>query len=89
MLSERQVQDVCLVYKGSLQCRYLDGDPDEFDKFYCKKKTPDKKVIDEMAAEFEAECAKNGTNPLDSPNALGDNCAGYTCFKDILQGYDV
>lgn len=89
MLSDRQTEDICLVYQGAKQCRYLDGDPDQYNKFYCRKKTSDKKVIDEMADEYLSECTKNGTDPLDGTNPIGDNCGGYLCFKDLVQGYDV
>lgn len=89
MLSERHTEDVCLVYQGAHQCRYLDGDQDDYDKFYCRKKTSDKKVIDEMAEEYIKECKKNGVDPHAGNQPIGDNCSGFVCFKDLVQGYDV
>ena len=89
MLSQRQVEDICLVYKGPAQCRYLEGDPNDHTKFYCRKFTPDRKIIDEVLDDHLRDCAKNGTDPQDGNNALGDNCKGFVCFKDKIQGYDV
>lgn len=89
MLSEAHKEDICLVYQGARQCRYLEGDDNDFDKHYCRKISPDKKTIDDMVDEHLAECAKNGVNPLDLQDPIGDNCSGFVCFKDLLQGYDV
>ena len=89
MLSDRQLEDICLVYQGARQCRYLDGDQDHYDKWYCRKKTPDRKVIDEMCEEYIQDSIKKGNDPMDGSHPIGDNCSGFVAFKDLLQGYDV
>lgn len=89
MLSERQVEDICLAYQGARQCRYLEGDPQDYTKFHCRKKTPDRSIIDEVVDDHIKQCAKNGTDPNDDDNAIGDNCSGFLPFKDIRQGYDL
>ena len=89
MLSERQLEDVCLRYQGARQCRYLDGDPENYDRFLCKKRSTYKKVIDEMSEEYIQDCRKNGVDPMTGDQSIGDNCSGYVLFKDLLQGYDV
>lgn len=89
MLSQKHLEDICLVYKGAFQCRYLDGDPDHYDKFYCRKKTSDKKILDDLCEDHIRECIKNGVDPDAGSQPIGNNCGGYTFFKDLLQGYDV
>jgi hypothetical protein len=88
-LTLKQVNDVCLIDGGHKECRYLEDDENMSGKFFCKKKSPDKKHIDDLVSEYLHECKVNGDDPIDGGVALGDNCGGYLCFKDIPQGYDV
>lgn len=83
MLSEKQLEHVCLLYGGHKQCRYLDGDTNDYTKWFCKKKTPIKDEIDEEVEFYR----KAGS--LDSSLPVGDNCDGFMNFKELLQGYDV
>lgn len=89
MLSKDQLKDVCMYGSGCNQCRYLDNDRTDTNKFVCKKKSPDATIIDEEIAEFISECKKTGDDPNDRGVALGDHCAGYLPLRDVLQGYDV
>lgn len=89
MLSLPQLEDVCLLYGGHKQCRFLDGDDNDYTKFYCKKKSAEAASINQDVDEFIAEAKKNGDDPRDYGQALGDNCSGYVKLNDVLQGYDV
>lgn len=88
-LSQRQVEDVCLLYKGADQCRYLEEDDTNYGKYICRKMTPDRAQIDDRVDKYIEECKKDGVDPNQNYYAIGDNCTGYRPFKDILQGYDV
>lgn len=90
MLSKRQIEDICLVYQGAHQCRYLEGDSTDYSKFYCRKRTPDRAVIDEVVDDHIKERIRLGKDPMTEDEAIGDNCSlGFLPFKDKLQGYDV
>lgn len=89
MLSLPQLNDICLLYGGSKQCRYLDGDENDYNKYYCKKQSPDAKHIDDLTEEYITEAKSEGRDPELGNVPLGDNCNGFLPFKDILQGYDV
>ena len=91
-LTQNQITDVCLFGCGSEECRYLDGDVDKNTGdmvFICKKKSLERKMIDEEVLEFETECKNKNINPLSLNSPLGDNCQGYLPMKDLPQGYDV
>jgi hypothetical protein len=89
MLSQRHTEDVCLLYQGSKQCRYLESDPYDYTKFYCRKLTGDRKILDELVEEHVQKCLDQGDNPADSNMAQGDHCSGFVYFKSMVQGYDV
>lgn len=90
-LTLKQLQDVCLLYGGSDQCRYLDEDVDDKGQVVsvCRKLSPQKKVIDEEIVDFLAEMKKNGQDPDKQGVPLGNNCQGYIVLKTKPQGYDV
>jgi hypothetical protein len=91
-LSQNHVTDICLFGCGNQECRYLDGEADQKTgnmTFICKKKSLERKMIDEEVAEQEADCKKNNINPLSIDAPMGDNCSGYLPMKTLLQGYDV
>lgn len=89
MLSLTQLNDVCLCHQGSKQCRYLDGDEFDYNKYYCKKQSTEAKHIDDLVDEYISDCKIENKNPDDGHVAIGDNCKGYLPLKDVLQGYDV
>lgn len=91
MLSKNQLTRVCQLWQGSKQCRYLDGDEHDYGKFYCKKLSPEKDIIDEEVMGFLKESKKQGINPQKSGNPLGTggSCQGFVVLKTKLQGYDV
>jgi hypothetical protein len=89
MLTLKQINDVCLYGRGAAQCRYLDGDDNDHTKFYCKKKSPDARHVDDLVQEYLDECNIDGEDPLEGGVPLNDGCAGYINFKNIPQGYDV
>lgn len=89
MLSDAQLQNVCLLYGGAKQCRFVEQDDYDWNKHYCKKKTPDKKDINKMAAEFVKEKKAQGIDPRSLGEPLGDNCLGFLPLTSLLQGYDV
>jgi len=86
MLSKNQVSKICMRGHGHLECRYLD---DAGHEFACKKKSVERKIIDEEVAEFIAECKAKGQNPKQQDVPLADNCQGYLPLSSLLQGYDI
>lgn len=90
-LTQKQLQDVCFLWGGSNQCRYLDEDQDDKGTVVhvCRKMSPNKQIIDEEVDEFYQDVNKNGQDPLKQGVPLGDNCRGYIVLKAKLQGYDV
>lgn len=90
-LSSKQVKDVCCLSCGHLQCKYLDEEVDANYKvvYLCRKKSPDKKIIDDEVSVYLADCKWNGDDPDSQGVPLGDNCPGYVVLKTKLQGYDV
>lgn len=89
MLSQNQLQNVCLLGRSSNECRYLSSDPMDWTKFICKKKSPEKKVIDEEVALFLKECKDKGVKPESVGEPIGNNCDGFLPLQNLLQGYDV
>lgn len=91
MLSQKQLSDVCMLHGGAQECRYLDGEPDANGNYQyrCKKKSSERKAVDEEVTEFLQECSAKGQNPHIMGFPLGDNCTGYLPFSSLPQGYDV
>ena len=89
MLSQKQLQNVCLLYSGNhKQCRYLVDDPKDW-KFYCvKHRKKDKARKDMEITAFIQDCKKKGIDPKSQQVALGDNCKGYPLLKHVEVGYD-
>ena len=88
MLTQNQINNVCLFGQDG-QCRYLDQDILDFSKFICKKKSHEKKIIDEEVEEFLKECKDKKINPTTAGQPIGDNCRGYLPLQVMPQGYDV
>lgn len=90
-LTNKQLNNVCLVSGGHLQCRYLDEDLDDNDNvvYVCKKLSPDRKIIDDELVDFMNDMKKSGQDPTTQNAPLGDNCAGFVVLKTKPQGYDV
>lgn len=89
MLSIKHVTNVCLLNGGIKQCRYLEGDEYDDRIYYCKKMTPEKKMIDVDVEELRQEFIDKHKDIRTTGYALGDNCSGYPLLKEMLQGYDV
>lgn len=87
-LTQKHVQNVCL-WQQDGQCRFLDQDAFDYMKFICKKKSPEKKVIEEEVDEFLKECKDKNVNPYSAGQPIGDNCSGYLPLQVLPQGYDV
>lgn len=90
-LTQKQIKDVCFISGGPDQCRYLDEDVDDSGNpiYVCKKRSPDKKIIDEELIDFFNEMKKNGQDPAKQGVPLSDNCGGFVVLKTKKQGYDV
>jgi hypothetical protein len=90
-LTQQHLKSVCVVNGGHLQCRYLDEEVDDQGRMVhvCKKKSPDKKIIDEELIDFYNEMKKTGQDPNKQGVPLGDHCGGYIVLKAKQQGYDV
>ena len=92
MLSQKQLNDVCLTQAGwlmpvSKQCRYLDHN--WYGNCNClKKKLSAKKKIDKQVRKHIADCKAAGIDPNDANVPLGNNCSGYPIMKHVEQGYD-
>lgn len=89
-LSDKHVSDVCNFNKKN-ECRYLDDDFDDKGGIVhvCKKRSPDRRVIDEEIELFKIEMKKQGADPYDQGVPIADNCSGYLKFVSKQQGYDV
>lgn len=90
-LSQKQLKDVCFVWGGPNQCRYLDEDMDDKGQavHVCRKLSPNKQIIDDEVDEFYRTIQKNGQDPMKQGVPLGDNCKGYIVLKSKAQGYDI
>ena len=91
-LTDKHLNDVCLLHQSHKQCRYLDnveGESGWFSSYICKKKTPKKKIIDKEVEIFFDEMAEKGLDPNSQGLPLGNNCDGYLNFKAKMQGYDL
>lgn len=90
MLSDKQLEDVCLAFDPtSSRCRYLDQDGEDMHKFYCLKKMIDRKaIIDLETKNYITDSQKKGEDPYKKNVPLGDNCGGYPKLKYLVQGYD-
>lgn len=91
MLSQKQLEDVCLLYGGtSKTCRYLRQDDLDPGKIHClKHKKKDKSKIDKAVSDWVTECHKKGIDPWNQNKPIGDNCAGFPVLKNTVQGYDI
>ncbi len=91
MLSKQQLTKVCLLNQGHEQCRYLDGDENDYNKHYCKKLSSEKAIIDEEVLIFLNDAKSQGFDPTihNHPLGTGGNCQGFVVLKTKLQGYDV
>ena len=89
MLSQKQIQDVCLVQDtSSAKCRYLSIDDEDYSKHYCLKKCAEAKAIDGSVNQFIKDYQRKGKDPYKEKVPLGNNCKGYPLLKFIEQGYD-
>jgi hypothetical protein len=88
-LTQKHIEDVCLVYGGHKSCRYLIYDQ-ESGKYMCSKLVKQlKEDVDTRIDEYLAKLKKNGQDPSVMGRAIGDNCQGYIFLKYKKQGYDV
>jgi hypothetical protein len=89
MLSLKQLEDVCMVYKQNYKrCRYLAQDDHDPTKWHCLKKSSKKSDVDDEVDESLKELKKKGQDPRKQGVPLGDNCDGYPILKNHEQGYD-
>ena len=90
-LTQKQLKDVCMMWGGHQQCRYLDEDQDDQGNIVhiCKKLSPFKTIIDDEVDMFYKDMAKNGQDPKSQGLPIADNCKGYVVLKSKPQGYDV
>jgi len=90
-LTQKHLKDVCYIWGGDQQCRYLDEDMDDKGNivYVCKKKSPDAKIIDIELADWLKDVKKKGQDPRKQGVPLGDGCSGYLKLTTKQQGYDV
>ncbi len=90
-LTLKQIKDVCLINNGAHTCRYLDEDLDDQSNIVhiCKKKCPDRALVDSEIDLFMQDMKKTKQDPYKQGMALGDNCPGYLRLITKKQGYDV
>ncbi len=88
MLSQKQLEDVCLLWNQKC-CRYLQEDYTDGNYHCMKLKKSEKDKIDQKTNDLILDCALRGINPHDAGVATGNNCQGYPILKHITQGYDV
>ncbi len=90
MLSKKHLNNVCMLGRQHKECRYLESDDFDYNKYYCQKHRPnEKKKIDIKLNAFVAECKRKGLDLAKQSKPLGDNCSGYALLKHKLQGIDV
>lgn len=89
MLSQNQVNNICLPYNGYKCCRYLVEDDNTGDFLCCKKIQNLKDDIDERVDKHIASAARNNYSLEVLGKPVGDNCSGYLYLKSVLQGYDI
>jgi len=92
-LTNKQINDVCLVHQGYISCRYLSYDPGQ-GIFLCAKLHPRLKDIKDDAVTFnEREARRINIPVIDYFDLHGigheDNCNGYRYLTQVQQGYDV
>lgn len=88
-LSQKHLNNVCLLGKGSKTCRYLYNDDLNQSKWYCNKLRPiEKSKIDVSIDNFIFDCKKRKINPNELERPLGNNCEGFLLLKNIKQGFD-
>ncbi len=91
MLTNKHLEDVCLVFHGAERCRYLTDDinDDSFVWICMKHNSKFKNQVDSEVSDLMKECQKKGTDPKQVGIPLGDNCSGYPVLKYVPQGYDL
>ena len=91
MLSQKQVDDICLAYGGHKMCRYLVYDQ-QTGKHLCVKKVDQLRDEIDKRVEKHIEKAKaNGQDLVMLGRTIGDgnSCKGYLYLKNKVQGYDI
>jgi hypothetical protein len=82
-LSQKHLQEVCMMNCGSRTCRYLYNDELNPNIWHCNKLKPIEKLkIDKRVNEHYRDKKSKKTMPE------GDNCSGFLVLKNIKQGYD-
>lgn len=92
MLSDKQLQHVCLAHQGAASCRYMKQDPQDWRKCLCVKLLPAlKKAADKAVEKHVQDCKAHGVDPYTqwTPVGNGGSCKGYLPLSKVLQGYDV
>jgi hypothetical protein len=90
MLSQKQLQNVCLLFSGnSNQCRYLEEDSKNWQWLCTKHKKSFKDSKDKAIEKFLEDCKANSIDPTTKGVALGDNCGGFPILKFLVQGFDI
>lgn len=88
-LTNKQIKDVCMVGGGYRQCRYLSADHQNWGKYNCLKRSPQKQVIDEEVHDAIVHMKSQGQDPKKQGVPISDNCGGYPLLRLIEQGYDL
>jgi hypothetical protein len=87
-LSQKHVEDICLLYGGHKQCRYVIQDQ-QTGKHMCGKLIKQfKEDVDKRIEEYAKKAKQNGQDLAAMGRAVGDNCQGYIFLKYKKQGYD-
>lgn len=86
-LTKKQVNDVCNVYGGAMQCRYLAVNGQGGN--HCIKKNKKlKAAIDKKTENYIKEEKKHGNNPWSgyTPIYDGGTCKGFIMLSKLPQG---
>lgn len=90
-LTKDQLNDVCLIYGGHHQCKYLDESRNDAGEVVhvCRKLTAERNAIDVELTDLLDEFNRKGLKPESQGIPLGNNCGGYLPLPNVPQGYDL
>lgn len=88
-LSQKHLNEVCMINCGSKTCRYLYNDELDSNSWHCNKLRPiEKSKIDKKINEHSRNKESKKKLGITKTIPEGDNCPGFLVLKSIKQGYD-
>ena len=90
-LTKDQLNDVCLIYGGHMQCKYLDEAKNDKGEVVhvCRKLTAERLAIDIELEDILEDFDRKGLKHDSQGIPLGNNCSGYQALPNVEQGYDL